>query len=209
MDAVSSIASFIKNIIGTNLQTDSTQIIPHLFSAKVSKVEGDQVLLKWNNQFISARLETTAKIGETLLLQFNGENDGQQLYKVLARSEQGQQDNYMGWQLLLYPEDKNHPTLFTVRHYKNKAGGLKDPCMDIVFPTSSLGFVGIRFFSFRKPFPCCFLVEKEECGELLQSTAAVWFSGFDKNEFPVTFQQFQVINTNEYLRGSSFLNQKA
>lgn len=43
MDAVNSIALFIKNIIGTNINTDSPLKIPHFFSAKVSKVEGNKV----------------------------------------------------------------------------------------------------------------------------------------------------------------------
>lgn len=209
MQPISSIALILKSIIGADLQTATTQELPHIIKAIVNKVDVNKVSLAWNNQQIEARLETVVKKGETLLLQHNGKKDGQHYYKILARLEEQQQtNNYTGLQAVIFTEGKK-PALLTVRNYNKADAQLTSPCLDIVFPTVSFGFVGIRVFSFNKPYPCCFLVEKEEYGKLFQDLTSVWFAGTGEDKFPVNFQPFHVISGKEYMKGSTILDRKA
>ncbi len=210
MEALSALALLLKGIVKTDLKSATPLKIPSLFQATVKEVDGNNILLAWKNETIKAKLETTAKKGETLILQFKGEKDGQHFYRVLARSAEGAQDNCTGWHVLLSPEEEMRPAFLTVKHYRNNSGGAaKNAYLDIIFPTDSFGFVGIRILSYQKPYPCCFLVEKEEYGKILYDSASLWFADLDPDDFPITLRQFQVMDRKELVRDSSLFNQRA
>ncbi len=211
MEAINSLALLVKNMLKADSISTGSGKIPSIFKAVVKEVDGNSILLAWQNQTIKAKLETTAQKGETLVLQLKEEKDGQLFYRVLARFVEEQQYNSTGWQVLLTPTGNKKPSFLRVQYYSSSKGGETpgSTCLDIVFPTHSFGFVGIRFFSLQKPYPCCFLVEKEEYGKVLQNSASVWFADMDPGDFPVTLQQFRIIDRNELVKDSSLLNHRA
>lgn len=210
MQAIYSIAAILRNMIGTELAAESALKLPPIFTAVVSDVTANKVTLLWQHKKIDAILETTVTKNERLLLQLFEEKNGQQFYKVLGRSEEGQLNNNIYWHTVVLPKSEMTPYYFMVKEYRQRKNDtLSNPYLDIVFPTANLGFVGIRVLSCHNPYHCCFLVEETGYGTLLTDSASRWLDNSGDKELPIKLMPYAIIRRQDYLRSSSGINRKA
>lgn len=186
-----------------------TSTLPRMLTAEVQEISGNIVIIKWQHRLLHAVLETQVKKGEKLLLQFTGEKDGLNYYKVLARYNDDSDLNTSFYTLML-PEPENrqelHPPFIYVK--KQKKHDNSPLWLDIVMPTQNMGMAGVRLYSLQEPYACSFLVENEEYGKLLTESARAWLLAATGEELPIEFKPFVLIRRQEYFP-TSLVDQKA
>ena len=209
MQSINSITGILKSMFSTGLDGQSALKIPPVFAAVVADVTENKVTLLWQDKKIDAKLETAVKKNERLLLQLTEEKDGQQFYKVLARSQEGQTDSSVYWHTVVVSNGEMTPYYLVVKEYRqSKKNNPSSPFLDIVFPTANLGFAGLRILSCEKPYSCCFLVEEADCGKLLTDMTVKWLAD-SKEVIPITLKPFSIIRRQDYLHNSPVINRKA
>ncbi|GEM_PF-2803223 len=188
------LSSFIREMLPQQGKTSGggSQPAPQLpsrFVALVRDIKKEHVLLRWEGQEITVKVNIPVKRGEYLLLQYREFINREHHYRVLARSFEPihvEGDRGAANQHLLIPTSREIPVPLMFRYYldpeqekgqkeKEKKEGKKRPAygrggllFDFILETPNLGLIIIRLQKEDACYLGKLLLESEDSGKLIQ-----------------------------------------